>query len=129
MDYEHINRSKFLLLYHIILVTKYRNQVLDKVNICQTLIEISFESDFVIVEQNFEPDHVHMIIKSNPSRSVLSLIRRIKSMSTNRLWKQSPQILKKYFWREKTLWSDSYFVCTLGNVSYETIKNYIQSQG
>ncbi len=29
----------------------------------------------------------------------------------------------------KTRWSDSYFVCTLGNVSYETIKNYIQSQG
>lgn len=37
--------------------------------------------------------------------------------------------LAKFFWKEKTFWSDGYFSCSIGNVSKETIEKYIQNQG
>ena len=37
--------------------------------------------------------------------------------------------LAKFFWKEKTFWSDVYFSCSIGNVSKETIEKYIQNQG
>ena len=37
--------------------------------------------------------------------------------------------LAKFFWKEKTFWSDGYFPCSIGNVSKEAIEKYIQNQG
>lgn len=37
--------------------------------------------------------------------------------------------LAKFFWKEKTFWSDGYLSCSIGNVSKETIEKYIQNQG
>ena len=78
MDYDHLNRGKFLLTYHIILVTKYKRKCLNVIDILETMKSISLVSDFEIIEQEFEPDHLHTIIQSIPKHSVLSLIRRIK---------------------------------------------------
>ncbi len=36
--------------------------------------------------------------------------------------------LAKFFWKEKTFWSDGYFSCSIGNVSKETIEKYIQNK-
>jgi putative transposase len=91
--------------------------------------EISLVSDFDILVQEFEPDHLHMMVRSIPKHSVLSLVRRIKSMSTIRSWKKFPEVLRKHYWKENTLWGDSYFVCTVGNVSITTIRKYILEQG
>jgi len=129
MDYEHINRGKFLLTYHVIFVTKYRRKCLNQIQILETVKEISFVSDFEIIVQEFESDHLHMMVRSIPKHSVLSLIRRIKSMSTIRSWKKFPEVLKKYYWKENTLWNDGYFVCTVGNASITTIRKYILEQG
>ena len=37
--------------------------------------------------------------------------------------------MKKFFYHEKTFWSDGYFCCSIGNACEETIKKYIQNQG
>jgi len=42
---------------------------------------------------------------------------------------QNKDFLKKHFWKENTLWSDGYFVCSTGNASTETIQKYIAEQG
>lgn len=49
--------------------------------------------------------------------------------STINTWKKHEMILKSYYWKENTLWSDGYFCCTIGNVSETTIMKYIQEQG
>ena len=36
--------------------------------------------------------------------------------------------LAKFFWKEKTFWSDGYFSCSIGNISKETIEKYIQNK-
>lgn len=90
MKYETKNHSKFLLMYHVIFVCKYRKPILESIDnlVKQTMFDISKESDFVIMEMETDKDHIHMLIKSQPKISVLSIIRRLKQEYTHRLWKK-----------------------------------------
>ena len=128
MDYDCLNHSTSLLIYHIVLVTKYRRLVLDQIDITSVMKTIELVSDFEIIEQEFETDHIHIMIKHKPKYSPSSFIRRIKMMSTNIIWKKHPEFLKKYYWKKKILWSSGFFVCTIGNASIETIRKYIKEQ-
>ena len=131
MKYETKNHSKFLLMYHVIFVCKYRKQILEPVNdlVKQTMFDISKESDFEIMEMETDKDHTHMLIKSQPKISVLSIIRRLKQESTHRLWKAKREYLRKHYWGENTLWNDGHFLSTIGNVSKEAVEYYIRNQG
>ena len=75
-----------------------------------------------------DKDHIHFLIKSEPKVSVLSIVRKLKQASTNRLWKTQKEYLKKYYWGENTLWRDGYFASTIGNVSKEAAEHYIRNQ-
>lgn len=72
---------------------------------------------------------VHLIFVVKYRRNVL--IKFGNEISTYRLWRQNNNMkeLAKFFWKEKTFWSDGYFSCSIGNVSKETIERYIQNQG
>ena len=131
MEYETRNHSKFLLMYHVIFVCKYRKQILNPISeeLKQIIYDISKESDFKILEMETDKDHIHFLIKSEPKVSVLVIVRRFKQESTIRLWKTQKEYLRKYFWNENTLWSDGYFASTIGNVSKEADEYYIRNQG
>jgi putative transposase len=51
----------------------------------------------------------------------------IKSISAREFFKLRPEIKKKYFWGGK-LWTQSYFVETIGNANEEVIRAYVQNQ-
>ena len=133
MDYISRNHSKYLLMAHLIFVTKYRKQLLIKYGneIKQILSDIAEEKDFEIIEMEVDKDHVHLLVSYNPTQSILDIVRLLKQMSTYRIWRQNNNhlYLSKQFWKGKTFWSDGYFACSIGNVSKETIEKYIQSQG
>ena len=70
------------------------------------------------------------------SLSVLVLVplNSLRSLSGNyyttfHIWKKYPNYLSKCFWKEKTFWTDGYFICSVGNVSEETLRKYIENQG
>lgn len=130
MNYRRRNHSKFLLLYHYIFVVKYRKPLLVRYGdwVKQTLRDIACKSDFQITQLEVDQDHVHLLIESPPKLSPLQISRRLKQESTYQIWKSYPE-LSKYFWKEKTFWSDGYFCCSIGNASLATIKQYIASQG
>ena len=123
--------AKFLLKVHLILVCKYRKQLLIKLgdNCKQIMFEISQISDFTIDTMEVDKDHIHLLLDIEPKISVSSIVNRLKVMSTNRLWKKYKDYLQTQFWKEKTFWSDGYFVCSTGNANMETIKKYIETQG
>ena len=60
--------------------------------------------------------------------SPLQIVRKLKQETTVGIWKLHPE-LKKQFWKEKTFWSDGYFCCSIGNVSIETVREYLEEQG
>lgn len=131
-DYISKNHSKFLLKYHIIFVCKYRKQLLQG-NIAGSmkniLLAIASSSDFSIEIMECDKDHIHFLVSSEPKLSPLQIVRRLKQLSTKMIWNLYPTFLKKHFWKENTFWTDGYFCATIGNVSQETIRHYIENQG
>ena len=95
----------------------------------QIIQNISDLSDFDIEVMETDKDHIHMMVRSEPKLSPLQIVRRLKQMSTTAIWKKHEKYLKQVFYRENTLWTDGYFVSSVGNVSQETIKRYIENQG
>lgn len=93
------------------------------------MIEISDKYDFTIIEIEVDKDHIHLMVESEPKVSPLMIVRVLKQQTTRELWKLFPQYLSKHFWKEKTFFTDGYFVSTIGEVSSETLKKYIQNQG
>lgn len=131
MNYQTKNRSKYLLLYHVILVCKYRKKVLKKYGeeIKQIMHEIADISDFEIETIEVDEDHVHILVISVPKLSPISIVRRLKQTSTRMIWKKNFNDLSLLFWKERTFWSDGYFISSIGNASESTIRRYIENQG
>lgn len=76
-----------------------------------------------------DKDHIHFIIRYPPKLSVTSMVRRLKQESSILAWSAYHNLLRKYFWKEKTLWSDGYFVCSIGEACQNTVMEYIRNQG
>ena len=131
MDDQSKNHATFLLLYHVIFVCKYRKKLLVSYGsaVKKLFEEIAARSDFSFEALEVDQDHIHCLVKSEPRISPLTIVRRLKQESTTQLWQRYEKELKKHFWKERTLWSDGYFCCTIGNTSQETIRQYIESQG
>ena len=131
--YKSNSHCKFLLKAHVIFVTKYRKRLLvNRVNddMKQILFDISKESDFTIeMMESEDADHIHLLIDYPPTLAISSIVNRLKSMSTVRIWKSYKGFLSNHFWKEHTFWSDGYFACSTGDVSTDTIKRYIEEQG
>ena len=53
----------------------------------------------------------------------------MKSYTTYHIWERYPNYLRKHFWKEHTFWTDGYFACSVGNVSEEMLRKYIENQG
>ena len=133
MQYISKNHSKYLLMVHLIFVVKYRRNLLVKFGdeIKQIFYDIADEKNISIVEMEVDKNHIHLLVHYKTTMSVLDIVRWFKQISTYRIWRQNgnSKILSKYFWKERTFWSDGYFSYSIGNVSKETIEKYIQNQG
>ena len=130
-NYKSKNHSKFILTYHIIFTCKYRKKLLIKYgeDVKQIMYDISKKYDFNIKEMEVDKDHIHMMISSAPKISPLQIVRVLKQQSTIQMWRRYASELNKQYWKENTFWTDGYFCSTIGEVSSETLKHYIQNQG
>ena len=83
----------------------------------------------VIRYMETDKDHIHYMIETEPTMSISKIVNLMKSYTTYHIWKRYPDYLRKYFWKEHTFWTDGYFVCSVGNVSEEMPRKYIENQG
>ena len=129
--YNSKNHSKFILRYHIILVCKYRKNLMIQYGefVKENMLSISQKYDFTILEIEVDKNHIHLLVESEPKISPLMIVRALKQQTTIRLWKEFSDKLQKHFWKERTFFTDGYFVLTIGEVSTETLRKYIQNQG
>lgn len=132
MQYHRQNRRKYLLLFHVIFVVKYRKKIL-KNDLAETVklsvLECAKASSFDVPEMEVDQDHLHMMIDLSPSYSISQLVRRLKQTTNNALWERHGSYLRRQFWLERTFWSDGYFCCSIGNANIQTIQQYIRNQG
>ena len=127
------NRHKYLLQYHIIFVCKYRKKLLVSKEISDYTKQFSYEictkSNIIIKYMETDKDHIHYMIKTEPTISISKVVNLIKSYTTYHIWKKHTEYLKNHFWKEHTFWADGYFACSVGNVSEEMLQQYIENQG
>ena len=126
------NRHKYLLQYHLIFVCKYRKKLLSN-RISDDIKQLSYnicnKHNIIIKHMETDKDHIHYMVETEPTISISKLVNLMKSYTTYHIWKLHSNYLSKHFWKERTFWTDGYFVCSIGNVSEKTLKKYIESQG
>ncbi len=98
-------------------------------DIKQIFLSIASKSDFDIEVMETDNDHVHFLIRYIPRWSISQIVRRLKQQSTSQIWQLHHSTLRKQYWYQKLLWSDGYFVCSIGEASPDTIREYILNQG
>lgn len=117
--------------YHIIWVTKYRNACFttpELVNEMKSiLLDVAKIADITIQEMEVMPDHIHILCSFKPKYSITDIVKNLKGSSARIFLKAHPEIRESQFWSSK-LWSSSYYVGTVGNMSKETVKQYILNQ-
>ena len=116
--------------YHIVWSTKYRRKVLnDKVEkrLKEVLQIVAQKKGFEIAEIEVgQQDHVHVFVSSIPKISISYIAKMLKGISGRLLMKEFPEIHSK-LWNGE-LWNPSYYVETIGSISEEAIRKYIQNQ-
>lgn len=130
MELDNNNHSVFLLYYHLVLVIKYRRNVLDD-DISdygkEMFVRLGENYNISLVEWNHDRDHVHVLFKAHPNSELSKFINAYKSASSRLIKKQFPEIRKK-LWKEH-FWSRSFCLLTSGGTPIEVIKTYIENQG
>ncbi|KUO77781.1 MAG: transposase [Desulfosporosinus sp. BRH_c37] len=113
----------------MIWVTKYRYKILGG-EISKRLRELVRQGcearNITIVQGNIGRDHVHMLLSCPPSLAPSKIVQYLKGRSSRLLQDQYPE-LKKRYWGQH-LWARGYFCATVGSVTEETIKKYIEDQ-
>lgn len=126
------NRRKYLLQYHLILVTKYRVKILDEklsTAVKQFSYEICRDNNIMIRCMETDKDHIHYMLEIPATMAVSKAVNLIKGYTTWKIWAQYQGLMKKIYWHEHTLWTDGYFISTIGNVSDAKLMQYIKDQG
>lgn len=117
--------------YHLIWVTKYRNQTFTNPRLVEEikliLAQIALDNDIKIDKMEVMSDHVHVLISFPPSKAPASAIKALKGRSAYIFLKQHPEIRQSQYWGGH-LWSPSYYMSTLGNMSKDVVEKYINDQ-
>ena len=130
--YYRNNRRKYSLKVHIVLVTKYRKQLLQGSiadDVKQKILDIANTRGYEIIAMETDKDHIHFLLSYDATDRVCDIVKIVKQETTYYLWQKYNSVLSKQYWKKKIFWSDGYFACSIGEVSSATIQKYIESQG
>jgi len=128
--YRRAAHTVYELHYHFVFITKYRKPVLRgevALEVREMIRQICRGKDIEILAGHVRPDHVHLLLSVPPHIAPSRVMQAIKGKTAHRLlmnWKR----LREQFWG-RHLWGRGYFVCSSGNVTDETIAEYIRLQG
>lgn len=130
MELDKNQHSVYLLHYHLVLVIKYRRKVINNI-ISNRLMEmfeyIGKKYGINIEKWNHDIDHVHVMFRATPSTNISKFINAYKSASSRIIKNEYPEIREKLW--QSNFWSKSYCLISIGGVTIDIIKKYIESQG
>ena len=116
--------------YHIVWSVKYRRKVLTseiESRLKELAYQVATEKDFIIHEIEVgELDHVHVFVSAHPKIAPSYIVKMLKGILGRKLFLEFPE-LKNKLWKG-VLWNPSFFIETVGSVSEDAIKLYIENQ-
>lgn len=127
IDYKSNNNVTYSCKYHVVWCPKYRRPVLIRgvdVRLKAIIHDVISESTAELLELEVMPEHVHLLVEVDPQYGIHRLVRSIKGRSSRLLRQEFPWLKS----RLPTLWTNSYFVSTVGGAPLEVVKQYIENQ-
>jgi len=125
--YRTTETTVYCCRYHVIFCPKYRRKVLrpeiaDRFK--ELIQDVAAANNFYVIEMEVMPDHVHLLLDVDPTVGINTVISRIKGYTAHHLNREFPELTRKL----PTLWTRSKFIATVGSVSLEAVKKYIEDQ-
>lgn len=126
-EYKSNHNVVFCCKYHIVWCPKYRRKVLvGKIEerLKELVKQICEEIKVELIEMEVMPDHIHLLLGVAPQFGVHKVVKTIKGRTSRILRQEFVELTTKL----PTLWTNSYFVATVGGVSLDVVKKYIENQ-
>jgi putative transposase len=141
-DVRSNNNVVYRCRYHVVWCPKYRRKVITSddpkvanppiagdpgpvdTRLAEIIRQVASETGAVIDELETMPDHVHMLVSVDPTYGIAKFVRLCKGRSSRLLRQEFPSLRR----RLPTLWTNSYFVATVGGAPLEIVKQYIANQ-
>ena len=127
MEYKSSNNVIYSCKYHVVFCPKYRRSVLVNgvdVRLKELIQQTCEQLNIEIIEMEIMPDHVHLLLEVNPQFGIHKAVKQIKGYSSRILREEYPWLKS----RIPSLWTNSYFVSTVGGAPLAAMKQYIENQ-
>jgi putative transposase len=131
MELIQLSHAVYHCDYHLIIVTKFRKKIFNEgvfayfdlklAEIVEHYPTIKFKT------VNHDVDHIHLLVSIPPTMRVGQVVALIKQNTSFEL-KQKFPFIKQAFWPGVAVWSEGYFVSTVG-INQSIIQKYIENQG
>ena len=121
------NNVAYRCAYHVVWCPKYRRPVIEgavDARLKQIIRDVCAERECNIIELETMPDHVHLLVECDPQYGIHRLVKQVKGRSSRLLREEFPSLKR----RLPTLWTNSYFVATVGGAPLEIVKQYVENQ-
>lgn len=134
-SYEHHGHTKYIMRYHIIFSTKFRKKMLspikdDILSSFKRAQDMQDDWSIEIVDiDKIKDDHIHILLRGTPNTCISEVVHKLKQVSTYDMYQQNYDYMTKFYWKQHLLWTRGYFCSTIGEISEETLRKYIESQG
>lgn len=117
--------------YHLVWATKYRKALFTTealVNEMKGILnELADFKEIRIESMEVMPDHIHLLLSFKPKHAPSSIVKYLKGHSAKLFFQNHPEIREHELWGGH-LWSHSYYMSTVGNMSKEVVEKYIEEQ-
>lgn len=126
-NYRRTHTTVSLIKYHFVFCPRYRRKIFLRkdveVRFKQLVREVCEELEITVIALECDTDHSHMLLNTLPTLSPTDIMAKIKGVTSKKLREEFPHLQHL-----PSLWTRSYFVSTAGNVSSETIRQYVEQQ-
>jgi len=129
VEYRKSSHAVYDIMYHVVWITKYRYKILkgETGHRLRELIRQGCEARSIgIIQGSIGKDHVHLLLSCPPTLAPCKIVQYLKGRSSHLIQEEFPE-LKKRYWGQH-LWARGYFCATVGTVTEETIRKYIENQ-
>lgn len=127
MEYKSNRNVVYSCKYHVVWTPKFRRPVLAEgvdVRLKEILCAIAAETGSDVLGMEIMPDHIHLLVEVDPQFGIHKFVKLCKGRSSRLLRQQFPKLRS----RLPTLWTNSYFVSTVGGSPLAVVKQYIDNQ-
>lgn len=127
MEYKSNRNVVYSCKYHVVWCSKFRRPVLISgvdAQLKEILRDVVAETESELIELEVLPDHVHLLVEVDPQFGIHKFVKLVKGRSSRFLRQEFPRLRS----RLRTLWTNSYFVSTIGGSPLAVVKQYIENQ-